>query len=273
MTAVRFTALMLAGAAALAPLSGVAQTTLTTTAIDHTRFGTVTDAAMAAHWGLEKAEIAQYRNYMALEGRYFYAHLDPVMVLGLIETDPQKRARYAEKYLLDEQRRVEEQTSFAKLVAATQLKRFGPQPVFDFSTLPQAKNTPGYLEARAARLGATRTTVATATAPPPVTPAALQAGDTVDLLIGPDCGTPCEDKLAQILESAGAKVLLYGRDFPDASALVAWLARWVAAAPGRVDAATRIQPRRFDPVVFHGMNLSTLPVALLRRNGVVVGTL
>jgi len=273
MTAVRFTALMLAGAAALAPLSGVAQTTLTTTAIDHTRFGTVTDAAMAAHWGLEKAEIAQYRNYMALEGRYFYAHLDPVMVLGLIETDPQKRARYAEKYLLDEQRRVEEQTSFAKLVAATQLKRFGPQPVFDFSTLPQAKNTPGYLEARAARLGATRTTVATATAPPPVTPAALQAGDTVDLLIGPDCGTPCEDQLAQILESAGAKVLLYGRDFPDASALVAWLARWVAAAPGRVDAATRIQPRRFDPVVFHGMNLSTLPVALLRRNGVVVGTL
>lgn len=253
MTAVRFTALMLAGAAALASLSGGAQT-LTTTAIDHTTFGTATDQAMADHWGLKTAEVVKYKTYMALEGKYFYAHLDPVMVLGLIETDPQQRARYAEKYLLDERRRVEEQTSFAKLVAATQLQRFGPQPVFDFSTLPQARNTPGYGEARAARRGATRTTVATAL----VTPAALQAGDTVDLLIGPDCGTPCEDRLAQILESAGVKVLLYGRDFPD------------AAAPGRVDAALRILPRRFDPVVFHGMNLSTLPVALLRRNGVVV---
>jgi len=269
MTAVRFTALMLAGAAALASLSGGAQT-LTTTAIDHTTFGTATDQAMADHWGLKTAEVVKYKTYMALEGKYFYAHLDSVMVLGLIETDPQQRARYAEKYLLDERRRVEEQTSFAKLVAATQLQRFGPQPVFDFSILPQARNTPGYGEARAARRGATRTTVATALAPPLVTPAALQAGDTVDLLIGPDCGTPCEDQLAQILESAGVKVLLYGRDFPDAAALAAWLARWKAAAPGRVDAALRILPRRFDPVVFHGMNLSTLPVALLRRNGVVV---
>ena len=51
-------------------------------------------------------EVAHYRQYMRVEGRYFYAHLDPVMTLGIIETDPVQRARYAGLYLEAERERV-----------------------------------------------------------------------------------------------------------------------------------------------------------------------
>ena len=91
----------------------------------------------------------RYHHYMAVEGQYFYRHLDPVMVLGLIETDPAQRARYAEQYLMGERRRIEAQTRFATLAAAVQLERFGLEKRVDFSTLRGARNSPGDLAARA----------------------------------------------------------------------------------------------------------------------------
>ena len=65
---------------------------------------------------------------------------------------------------------------------------------------------------------------------------------------------------------------LYGRGFKDTAALVAWLEQKPLTD---LDAATRarIAPRHFDPMVFSGINLSRVPVVLLRRNGVVVGVL
>ena len=76
-----------------------AQTTLTETPVHYSTWGPASDAALAAHWGLTAEEVQRYHHYMAVEGQYFYRHLDPVMVLGLMETDPAKRTRYAEKYL------------------------------------------------------------------------------------------------------------------------------------------------------------------------------
>jgi hypothetical protein len=127
---------VLIGAAALPPDAARGQSTIAATAVEHTTFGEVSARTLADRWGLQPDEITRYRDYMAVEGRYFYSHLDPVMVLGLIETEPARRARYAEKYVLAERRRIEQQTGFATLVAAMQLKRFGLEPPVDFARLP-----------------------------------------------------------------------------------------------------------------------------------------
>ena len=109
-----------------------AQTTLTETPAHYSTWGPASDAAWAAHWGLTAEEVERYHHYMAVEGQYFYRHLDPVMVLGLIETDPAQRARYAEQYLMGERRRIEAQTRFATLAAAVQFERFGLEKRVDF---------------------------------------------------------------------------------------------------------------------------------------------
>ncbi|TVR65506.1 MAG: hypothetical protein EA420_03045 [Candidatus Competibacteraceae bacterium] len=264
-------ALMVPAVLAAAPVAGAREpTTLSATTLEHTAFGPVDARALAAHWGLREADVARYRRYMALEGRYFYAHLDPVLVLGLIETDPEQRVRYAERYLAGERRRIGEQTAFANLVADVQRRRYGREPPVDFSILPQAAGSPEYRQARARRLGLPPPPDAPAPPHPvPPEPATLQAGDTVDFLVEPHCRTACYDRLRAILANPKVRVLLYGRGFPDDAALVAWLEQWPDPAP---EAVARVEPRRFDPVVFAGHALAPLPVALLRRRGVVVGT-
>ncbi|HOW80581.1 MAG TPA: hypothetical protein PK406_14145 [Verrucomicrobiota bacterium] len=268
-------AALLAGLVSL-PLDLWAQAVISATPVEHTVFGPVDDRALAAHWGLKPEEVQRYRDYMRVEGRYFYRHLDPVMVLGILEADPARRARYAEQYLEGERRRVEQQTGFASLVAATQLKRYGREALFDFSKLPQAAGSPNYLRARANRPGSAP---AVALSLPPAAPGAAappaipQAGDTVDLLVAPDCRAPCHDKLNELLKTPGVRILVYGRGFQDPPALVAWLEQR-PATPDLPRADERIEPRRFDAVVFGpAAERATPPLALLRRHGVVIGTL
>lgn len=248
------------------------------TSIDYTTVETseVSDVELAEYWRLESEEIRRYRRYMALEGRYYYRHLDPVMVLGLIETNPDRRQRYAEQYLLAERRRVDQQLSFSVLVAQTQLQLFGPEALYDFSTLPGAANSPGYLRARAERLepladGGMSRPVAGVT--PPSAPAAEfepRDGDTIDLLVEPDCRTTCYQLLAALLETPAAVISIYGHRFADPEALAAWLEEADAIALDDPTLGARLQLKRFDPLVFADMPLSA-PLALLRRDGVVVG--
>ena len=251
---------------------------ITATPVEHTRFEEVSDEAFARHWSLTAEDVTKYREYMNVEGRYFYAHLDPVMVLGIIETDPVKRGQYAENYLKAERQRVSDQTGFAALVAATHLKRFGREAVFDFSKLPQAAHRPGYGRARADRLGLTTPPAFSlrpanpvqgdpVAAAPPVIP---QAGDTVDLLIDADCQEACYEKLNQVLKTPGVRIQVYGRGFKDTQGLLAWMEKWPITAEVRATEATRIAPRRFDPLVFSGWGDGKSPVALLRRQGAVL---
>ncbi|MFZ1493368.1 MAG: hypothetical protein WAU60_08130 [Candidatus Competibacter denitrificans] len=246
---------------------------ISATTIEHTTWGAASEQELATHWGLSVAEVQRYRQFMAVEGQYFYAHLDPVMVLGLIETDPTQRARYAESYLLAERQRIAQQTGFAQLVARVQMKRFGLEPPVDFSKLPQAANSPDYLAARTPERPAfSPVSPETVTSKGPADP---QPGDTVDLLVTPACTTPCYAKLSAILQITGVKVHLYGRGFTEPDALATWLSHWPASgldAAGRTAASARIEPRRYDPLIFDGVGL-TPPVALLRRQGVVIGTL
>jgi integrating conjugative element protein (TIGR03759 family) len=252
------------------PLAAHAAPPMTATALDYTQ---VTDAALAAHWGLEKADAARYRRYMALEGRYFYTHLDPVMVLGIIETDPKRQARYAEHYLRAERQRIAAQTGFAQAVGDAQRRWFGQEKYLDFSRLPQAKAA-----AAAPSLGAIRDPARprpNETPLPLADPTALQAGDTVDLRVAATCHAPCYDRLRALLRIPDITVALYGRDFADPTALVTWLetgqASWTAAE--RQAAAVRLQPRRFDPLVFVGVDATATPLALVRRRGALVGRL
>jgi len=247
------------------PLAAGAAPPITATALDYTQ---VTDAALAAHWGLEKADATRYRNFMMLEGRFFYTHLDPVMVLGIIETDPQRQARYAEQYLMAERQRIEAQTAFAQAVSAAQQRLFGPEKYLDFSKLPQATASPS------------SPTPARATHParpvlPRLDPAGLQAGDTVDLLVDAACQAACYDRLRALLQIPAITVALYGRDFADPTALVTWLeagqATWTDAE--RAAAAARIHLKQFDPVVFAGVEASAPPLALARRAGALIGRL
>jgi len=248
------------------PLAAGAAPPITATALDYTQ---VTDAALADHWGLAAADVARYRRYMALEGRFFYAHLDPVMVLGIIESDPKRQARYAEQYLMAERQRIAAQTMFAQAVGAAQLRLFGKEKYVDFSRLPQAAaSMPSHPPAPAAPRPAIRSL-------PRLDPAGLQAGDTVDLLVDAACQAACYDRLRALLQRPTLTIALYGRDFADPTALVTWLeagqTSWTDAE--RQAAAARIQPRRFDPLVFAGVQLTAPPLALVRRHGRIVGRL
>ena len=269
---------------------GHAQTTLTDTPVHYSTWGPASDAALAAHWGLTSEDVKRYHHYMAVEGQYFYRHLDPVMVLGLIETDPAQRTRYAEKYLATERRRIEAQIRFATLVATVQFQRFGLEKWVDFSTLRGARARSGDLATRARpdaggngafspvapAPGVTRPLAARPTAPgalaasPPRAPVEPQAGDTVDLLVEPDCGAACYQKLAELLKIPEVRIRIYGRHFKDTPAFIAWLEQRPGDAATRAADAKRLEPRRFDPLLFGGVSTLKAPVALWRRQGALL---
>jgi len=224
------------------------------TAVEYPR---IERAQFAEHWQLSLEEFERYQHYMALEGRYFYAHLDPVTVLGLIETDPVRQQHYATLYLRQERQRIAQQTGFAALVAARQMQLYGAERVFDFSTLPQAANSPGY---QAARQGER-----THRAPPPDDYGvfAPQAGDSVDLLVTPACQTVCFELLDALVATPVERINIYGYGFTDIAALAAWLTAW----PKSREVQERLQLKRFDPLIF---TTAERPQVLLRRDGMVV---
>ena len=222
----------------------------------------VTTDELATYWQLQPIEITTYQRYMALEGHYHYAHLDPVMVLGLISTDIDDRRRYAERYVQAERQRIQQQTTFAQLIAAAQLNLYGPEPLFDFSKLPQAPSSPGYLKARTAGLGKGQGDANDLTPRP---------GDVIELLIGADCTTPCQTLLNQALETPDVTIHLYGRGFTDANALAQWLITAAEHHPMFPAALERIQLKGDDPLLFPAD--TEWPRAQLRRNGLVIGTL
>ena len=249
------------------------------TPIESTRFEPVPDEVLAEHWQLDVKDIAKYRRYMTLEGRYFYAHLDPIMVLGIIETDLGKRREYADKYLQAERHRVSEQISFATLVAARSLLLYGPESLFDFSALPQAANSPGFqragTERQARELAATghdQRVALNSSTPQSLT---LNAGDTVELLVTPECLAPCYALLDQVLVTDGVHVAIYGRGFADTDALIVWFENWQVERLTDHTQRARIQLKHFDPVIFSGFDSAPPPppLALVRRAGRVLGAL
>ncbi len=273
-----------------------AQTAIQNTPVAYSTWGTPSDEALGAHWDLTPEDVKRYNAYMAVEGRYFYPQVDPVMVLGLIETDPDRRAQFAAKYLTAERRRIEQQTGFATLAAEVQLKRFGLEKLVDFATVPGARQSPDYLAARAQRSEGRNgafSSVAASTRPSPALPGASvaastparpaldpsaepatpQAGDDVDLLVEAGCTTACYAKLTDLLKTPVSRIHIYGRGFKDNHAFIRWLNQRPGDAALHAQEEKRIEPRRFDALMFGDLATSKAPVALLRRHGVLVARL
>lgn len=249
--------------------------TITQTQITATQFQRTTAQieTMATQWELEPEEVERYLDYMDHEGQYFYNHLDPVMVLGIIETDTAKRDDYAAKYLMAERRRVEQQVLFATTVAQAQQRLFGPESIVSFAKLPQATNSPRYLKARARKQGKSQALQLR----PPATPIPVanvqtmqpQIGDVIDLLVDTACTRACYDALTHTLAVDDVTVNLYVKGYTGNAGVVEWFTTWLADHPTPTD-ADRIALKRFDPVLFGEGASTKTPVAFLRRDGVVI---
>ncbi|GBU08991.1 hypothetical protein AwWohl_01290 [Gammaproteobacteria bacterium] len=109
--------------------SGITQTQIT-----HL---TLTNKEQADHWQLSMDEWEGYQKYMELEGKYFYAHLDPITVLSLTTKDKALRIKYIHAAVLKERELVDTQVNFANDSFRVARELFGNEDLFDFNKLPQ----------------------------------------------------------------------------------------------------------------------------------------
>ena len=107
---------------------------ITETQITHL---TLSDQEQADHWKLSVEEWQDYQKYMAIEGKYFYSHLDPVTTLSIVTKDPKTRLRYIGLSVLKERDRVDAEVSFANDAFRVQRDLFGEEDLFDFNKIPQ----------------------------------------------------------------------------------------------------------------------------------------
>ncbi len=97
---------------------------------------TLSDKEQAEHFKLSVEDFEKYKKYMALEGKYYYSHLDPVTTLAIIEKDPKNRKYYMSLAVMRERDRVDAEVSFANDSYRIQRDLFGSEDFFDFNKLP-----------------------------------------------------------------------------------------------------------------------------------------
>ena len=78
---------------------------------------------------------------------------------------------------------------------------------------------------------------------------------------------------AELLKIPEVRIRVYGRHFKDTPAFIAWLEQRPGAAAPRAADAKRLEPRRFDPLLFRGVSTLKAPVALWRRQGALLSPL
>lgn len=107
---------------------------ITETQITHL---TLSDKEQADHWKLSLDEWQNYQKYMAIEGKYFYSHLDPITTLSIITKDPKERLRFIGLSVLKERDRIDAEVNFANDAFRVQRDLFGEEDLFDFNKIPQ----------------------------------------------------------------------------------------------------------------------------------------
>ena len=70
------------------------------------------DKTLSKQWGLSKSDWLKYKNIMRGPRGVWSPGLDPITALGVSETDPQERKRYAELWVEIESRRAELEMAF-----------------------------------------------------------------------------------------------------------------------------------------------------------------
>ena len=89
------------------------------------------EKSLAKQWMLEESDWTKYKQIMSGPRGVWSPGLDPLTALGVSETDPKERARYAEIWMKVESRRMELELAFEveRQKAAQQL--LGTKPVID----------------------------------------------------------------------------------------------------------------------------------------------
>ena len=213
------------------------------------------DNEAAQYWSLSLEQYQQYKSYMEKEGKYHYAHLDPVFVSGLIAENEQDRKQLAELYYQQELRRRMGFDKFNEYYRAYGKKVRGNQSIISVEKLSQ-------LYGRDIRQWRA----------PSKQP---QAGDRITYFVNKDCGQPCVSSFQYHLQAIGGKypvgtsIDVYFIGF-DRKEIEAW-AKSVNLNPGAVKAGT--VTLNFDDRYEKVFNSPVLPAAFLVRNNQVLGQL
>ncbi|HID51086.1 MAG TPA: hypothetical protein EYP41_03490 [Anaerolineae bacterium] len=215
----------------------------------------LSDSEVAEHYGLSLEQYQKYKRYMEIEGKYHYAHMDPLFVSGLIAETEQERKQFAERFYNQELRRQANFLKFNDLFRAHGKKVRGDNPVVSIDKLSQLYNRD---------LRKWRT--------PAVKP---QMGDRITYFVDKSCGQPCSQRFKYYLSQIGGKypvgtaidVYFIGYERKE---IESW-ARSVNINPDAVKAGT--VTLNFDDRYEKVFGAPGLPAAFLVRNNQVLGKL
>jgi len=226
---------------------------------------TINQKQFMKDWGLDDAEYRRYQKYMSTTGQFFYSHLDPLMVLGMIESNEDTRKHFAERYWMKAQKRVEQELIFTEEIGNAQRRLFGTQKLFDFSRLP------GY-QTHTSHQSSLKQFVATpqieSTKISQTTLNRYQWQDdkkiiSIDYLVKKGCEN-CVDELKNILKKTPETVILnlYAKDLN-------YLEKVIFRIKKLIHTSRVVSPKRYDPILWNNGN--SRPV--IRRNGIIDATL
>lgn len=215
----------------------------------------MTAEEQAALWQLSLEQWQRYESYMAQTGKYFYKHLDPVFVAGLIAENDRERREIAELYAQQEYDRTRRLIAFQDDFTRAMKKLHGDEPLVSLAKL---ENLLGDFSRRAKREGK----------PKP--------SDRVTLFITDGECADCDSAFKTHYKRLGGRyppglVLdLYFVGTKDNGAIQAW-ARRMEIDPAMVRAGTITLNHDDDRYPRFGS--PELPAAFLMREGKVVGRL
>lgn len=90
-------------------------------------------ATNAARWKVSVEEWERYEEIMRGEGRYYWAHLDPIFVLGLYADTNEERELWAERIAIQEFELIERLTSLNRVYLTAFRRMYSHMPVIDIN--------------------------------------------------------------------------------------------------------------------------------------------
>lgn len=139
----------------------------------------------AARWKVSVEEWERYEEIMRGEGRYYWAHLDPVFVLGLYADTDAERELWAERIAIQEFTLTERLTSLNRVYLAAFRRMYSHVPVIDINQYNAFYGIDKSTQSASGSPGAANTGLAES------------MGDRYVLFVSPGC-TDCDDYYRQI---------------------------------------------------------------------------
>ncbi len=239
------------------------------TAIEYSR---VDDEAMIRAWNITQKELTQYREYMQTTGQYYYSHLDPVMVLGISSNSEKDRARFARLYIQNEVTMRLQEQQFVTAVGHAHTRLYGTGKRYDFSSVP------GFNKRAIASANSLEESVQSNPVYGPGGPLPLHKIDgyqwtqrnalvSVDLLVEDDC-EGCLAQFDSLLSTTPVHVIVNVYSKGAQQGILKQLhssSGFANRSPARI-----VNFKRYDALLWDAIDQSTLPVTVIRHNGIAV---